>query len=324
MLKNDEAFKVFSKLFFERGLNYKVTTDYELLNLPKRVDVVVVKGPLTLAKSLNFFAYFKEHNIISFKSFTDRLNKRDFYDALIYGVGYAKNEKLRNFRGITVTIISAYKNKSVLEEFEWERIREGVYRYEGVEYELVLVVLNEVKLRAREWDLALLFMFGGRRKLWELKRWLKENKESFKQMKTYLFTLLPLFRQEGLSILEEVGEMGRKGEFVIDIAENLRYLKKMGFNVKTYEEIFSEGIQKGIQQGIQKGLQQGIQQGLFKGLLEAVLLDLELRFGKEGLRYREELEQIGELEKLRALKKAVLEVKDLKEFEEVLRRCSSN
>ena len=29
MLKSDEAFKVFSKLFFEKGLNYKVTTDYE-------------------------------------------------------------------------------------------------------------------------------------------------------------------------------------------------------------------------------------------------------------------------------------------------------
>ena len=75
------------------------------------MDVVVVKGPLTLAKKLNFFAYFKEHNIISFKSFTDRLSKRDFYDALIYTVGYAKNERLRGLGGITVTIISAYKNR---------------------------------------------------------------------------------------------------------------------------------------------------------------------------------------------------------------------
>jgi hypothetical protein len=44
MLKNDEAFKIFSKLFFEKGLKYQVQTDYELLKLPKRLDVVVIKG----------------------------------------------------------------------------------------------------------------------------------------------------------------------------------------------------------------------------------------------------------------------------------------
>ncbi len=319
MLKNDEAFKIFSKLFFEKDLRYKVTTDYELLNLPKRLDVVVVKGPLTLARNLNFFAYFKEHNIISFKSFTDRLNKRDFYDALIYAAGYAKNEGLKGLEEITVTILSAYKNRDFLKRFSWHRLREGVYRYVGVEYEFILVVLNEIKLREGEWDLALLFMFGGKKKLWELKRWLRENREELKKMRGYLFTLLPIFRAEGLKVLEEVKEMGRKEEFVIDIAENLRYLKKLGFNVKTYEEIFGEGRQ----QGLQEGLQQGLQQGLFKGLLEAVLLDLELKFGKEGLRWRKELEAIDDLEKLKALKRAVLEVKDIKEFEEILRKVSS-
>ena len=55
MLKNDEAFKVFSKLFFEKGLKYQVQTDYELLKLPKRLDVVVIKGDISLAKRLQFF-----------------------------------------------------------------------------------------------------------------------------------------------------------------------------------------------------------------------------------------------------------------------------
>ena len=77
MLKNDEAFKIFSKLFFEKGLKYQVQTDYELLKLPKRLDIVVIKGDISLAKKLQFFSYFKEHNIISFKSFTDRLKKAD-------------------------------------------------------------------------------------------------------------------------------------------------------------------------------------------------------------------------------------------------------
>jgi hypothetical protein len=50
------------------------------------------------------------------------------------------------------------------------------------------------------------------------------------------------------------------------------------------------------------------------------LLGLELRFGEVGLRYREELEGIKRIETLKELKKAVLKVKNMKEFEEILRK----
>jgi flagellar biosynthesis/type III secretory pathway protein FliH len=188
-----------------------------------------------------------------------------------------------------------------------------------------------VELLRGEWDLALVFMFAGKRKLWELKEWLKENKESFEKGKEYFITLLPLFRREGIEFLKEVGVM-KKEEFVIDIAENLRYLKSLGFKVKTYEEIFGEGkreglkeglqrgLEQGLQQGLQEGLQQGLQRGLQEGLREAILLGLELRFGEVGLRYRKELEEIKRIETLKELKKTVLKVKDMKEFEEILRK----
>jgi hypothetical protein len=327
MLKNDEAFKVFSKLFFEKGLKYQVHTDYELLKLPKRLDVVVIKGALSLAKKLKFFSYFRQYNIISFKSFTDRLKKADLYDALIYAPAYAKNERLKNLKGITVTVISAYQRRGIVKELGLKEVRGGVYEYEGGQHCLRLVVLNEVELEKGEWDLALVFMFAGRKKLWELKDWLKENKESFREGRQYFLTVLPLFRKEGLKILEEVGEMGKRGEFVIDIAENLRYLKSLGFKVKTYEEIFGEGrlvgrkegLEEGLQKGLQEGLQKGLQKGLQEGLQEAILSILEFRFGNKGKGYKEELEAINEIERLRALKRAVLEVNDLNAFEEILR-----
>jgi hypothetical protein len=120
--------------------------------------------------------------------------------------------------------------------------------------------------------------------------------------------------------------MGKRGEFVIDIAENLRYLKSLGFKVKTYEEIFGEGRlvgkKEGLEEGLQKGLQKGLQEGLQKGLQEAILSILEFRFGDEGRRYKEELEGIKEIERLRVLKRAVLEVNDLKAFEEILTKLT--
>jgi hypothetical protein len=200
----------------------------------------------------------------------------------------------------------------VVKDLGLEEIRKGIYEVEGRLGDcLRLVVLNEVELQRGEWDLALVFMFAGKKKLWELKEWLKENRESFEKGKEYFLTILPLFRKEALEVIKEVKEMGRR-EFVIDIAENLRYLKSLGFKVKTYEEIFGEGKKEGLQRGLQKGLQEGLR--------EAILLDIELRFGEEGLRYREELEKIKGIERLKRLKKAVLEVKSLKEFEEVLKK----
>jgi len=103
---------------------------------------------------------------------------------------------------------------------------------------------------------------------------------------------------------------------VIDIAENLRYLKSLGFKVKTYEEIFGEGELKGREKGRKEGLQEGLQEGL----REAILLGIELRFGKVGLRYKQKVKEIKGIERLKRLKKAILEVKSLQEFEEILRK----
>ena len=247
-------------------------------------------------------------------------------------------------KGITVTVLSAYQGKGIVKDLGLEEVRKGIYEVKaGLGSYMRLVVLNEVGLQRGEWDLALIFMFAGKKKLWELKEWLKENRESFEKGKEYFLTILPLFRKEALEVIKEVREMAR-GEFVIDIAENLRYLKSLGFKVKTYEEIFGEGelkgrekgreeglregllrgLQQGLQEGLQKGLQQGLQEGLQEGLREAILLGIELRFGKEGLRCREELEKIKGIERLKRLKKAVLEVKSLKEFEEVLKKVKEN
>ena len=84
-----------------------------------------------------------------------------------------------------------------------------------------------------------------------------------------------------------------------------QYIKEKGFN---------EGMEKGIQQGIQQGMEQGIQQGVVDGLLEGIELGIGLRFGAEGLKLMAAVRQIREVARLKAVKEAVKNARDLEDF----------
>ncbi|GIX43212.1 MAG: hypothetical protein KatS3mg129_2945 [Leptospiraceae bacterium] len=63
-LKYDEFFKIVTKNFFEL-LNCNVITEYEILKLPKKADIIIIKNPNT--KKFELFKYFKIYNIIFFR-----------------------------------------------------------------------------------------------------------------------------------------------------------------------------------------------------------------------------------------------------------------
>jgi len=98
-----------------------------------------------------------------------------------------------------------------------------------------------------------------------------------------------------------------KGELFMTLGERLR---KEGF-----EQGIEQGIQQGVQQGIQQGIQQGVQQGVHEGLLEAIDLGLLLRFEDQSQVLMKLVNQIDDVEKLRAIKdalKSVTNVSDLR------------
>ncbi len=83
-----------------------------------------------------------------------------------------------------------------------------------------------------------------------------------------------------------------------------------------------EGIKKGRQEGIEKGLQEGIkkgrQEGLRRGLYEAIVLALELKFGKKVPHLNKKIKNIQDVSELKRLKKEVLKAKTLEEFIEAI------
>ena len=73
------------------------------------------------------------------------------------------------------------------------------------------------------------------------------------------------------------------------------------------------------EEGKVEGRVEGREEGLRQGFLEAIKLDLELRFGKEGLKLLPRVEQITAMDRLRKLKEAILTAKSVEEFAALLR-----
>ena len=81
-LSYDELSKIILTDFFE-SCNYVVETEIELLDLPRRFDLLIIKH--RDSRKLSFFDYFSKYNIISYKSFGDETGLyRTFFDICPY------------------------------------------------------------------------------------------------------------------------------------------------------------------------------------------------------------------------------------------------
>ena len=69
------------------------------------------------------------------------------------------------------------------------------------------------------------------------------------------------------------------------------------------------------EKGFNEGMEQGIQQGMMEGLIEGIELGIGLRFGVGGLKLMAVVQQIREVERLKAVKEAVKNARNLEDFE---------
>jgi len=93
-------------------------------------------------------------------------------------------------------------------------------------------------------------------------------------------------------------------------------VKKMPY-ISTAEKI---GIEKGMQQGIEKGIQQGIKEGEIKKAQEAIVEVLETRFETVPIKLIHKIKEIKEEAPLSSLHRKSVLVKDLEEFEDVMKK----
>jgi len=249
----DEYFKMGAKAFFE-AFGYKVTTEFELFKLPKKIDVLVIEAEAKAPpEDFALFTWFTNHNLISYKSPADPVREKDFRDALIYLNGYINLTDGADYSNTSMTILANHVPKKFLKAHavNIEGPSAGVWKIHYGLFSIYFVDLNKTELKGV--DQAFFRDFA--------------ETEAFKES---------LFRKNAES------------QKILDILHDYIYLRIDNFEGEEFKEFimpatmradvtriakpwFDKGKQEGRQEGRQEGKQEGKQEGLQEGAREGEL-----------------------------------------------------
>ena len=76
-----------------------------------------------------------------------------------------------------------------------------------------------------------------------------------------------------------------------------------------------EGLKEGLKEGEQRGIEKGKQEGKQEGLKEAILLDVQIKFGKSKTKeVKTLLEKVDDVNYLKKIKRKIIEAKTWDDF----------
>jgi hypothetical protein len=144
----DEFFKSSSKTFFEKE-GFRVETEVEIFNLPKRLDVLVVKNPtLSMPDDFTLLNYWNEYNLISFKSKPDSLEIYDIWDSIIYLYGFINRKKDAKLENTTMSLFVNNHPREFLKKYKnfCKELEKGVWELNLNFNKIYLIELHEIAL----------------------------------------------------------------------------------------------------------------------------------------------------------------------------------
>ena len=240
MFGYDEIFKILVKNFFESFAT--VITDYEIVKLPKKADILIIEMKEKFQDKLKVFKYFKKYNGIEFKSFADpfKMNE-DEYRLGIYINGILLQEKEANRENMTFTLVSSRKPAKLLDTFQGkiEKLDRGIYEIRDIALIPVhLIVIPELPMEFEQEFEILKEVTLGEDRTEFLRGLLKRGSDEITN--DLIAYALAMYEEEFEKIFKEEGESMTK------IEKNIRRLTEK-YGVK--KEIFNEGKNEGKIEG---------------------------------------------------------------------------
>jgi len=243
----DELFKKQFKEFFQKFAT--VITDYEIVKLPKKADILIIEMHEKLNQKLDIFTYFDTFNIIEFKSAADHFKVgEDDLKISFYINGVLLQEKDANEKNTTFTMVSSAKPVAFLKKFKdkLQNISPGHYRIEGIALIPVhIIVISELEGDFTE-EYKLLKEFSTGLDLEKFIRQFLLKYDTIKDKDTF-DVLLSLYGMEIIKIMKELGMYTNMIERNIDQVVN-----ELGLKGKYMQEGVDIGIEKGIDIGKQE------------------------------------------------------------------------
>jgi hypothetical protein len=234
-LNFDEFFKQEIKDYFVSFA--KVITDYEIIELPKKVDLLIIEVTQPIEEHVKIFKYFKRFNIIEFKSERNRSRlNQDLYKILIYIGDILLKEKEADEENSTFTLVTSLKPVKFLRKYNATELRQGLYKIENITLiPIHIVVIEELEINF-DYELSILKEFTSikdREKYFIDLLHLSKNKQ--KKYEKKLDNLSQLYTIE-------LDKIAKKEGIIMNIVEkNFReYAEVSGYK----DDMISLGIEK--------------------------------------------------------------------------------
>jgi hypothetical protein len=257
----DELFKTVMRFYFEPFA--KVITDYEIIDLPKKVDLLIIEAEQSIDEHLEVMKYFKRFNIIEFKSENDNFDlNKDLYKLGIYLNGTLFTESESNINNTTFTLVSSRRLSKLLKQFNAEKIRAGLYIINNISIiPIYVVIISEIETNLIKEITALKELTVSK----ELHEYLSELIDKFNLDPNEYKKYLELASSNYFDELKEVQEV--KGNFKMNHLEKNTWAAIQYFKID--EILYAQGKEKGIEEGFEIGIEKGIEKGIENTKIES-------------------------------------------------------
>lgn len=245
----DEVFKILMKHYFEKFC--KVITDFEIIKLPKKADLLIVETDKSITDHVKIFTYFKKVNIIEFKSVNDPFRfDEDLSKIWIYSGGVISSEKESNVKNTTFTLVTSRKPYTLLKYYEKDiqKVQNGVYLIQGlIALPVYVVVINEIDFNLEK-EVAILkeFSTGAERE-----KYLKEiihKVNSNDELKELLHFAFSLYKNEIKKVMTE-----EKIDMTV-VQENIEsWVEELGLKDRYKNEYMLEAKLEDAEKMLEKG-----------------------------------------------------------------------
>ncbi|MCC5816329.1 MAG: hypothetical protein JJT78_16380 [Leptospira sp.] len=195
MIGFDEFFKLSCKDFFQK-YDFKVESEYEIFNLPKRLDVLAIHSLASIPEDFTLLKYWKTHNLISYKSNSDKFQKQDVLSAILYLNGYINNNPESDYQNSSMSIFMNHGIPKYFKEFSEfiQNIEKGVFVFHFNFFQIYLIDLRKIYLSGQ--DRMFLASFSSDKKFYELLNLTISEQNEVDKVKPYMKMRVAAFEKD--------------------------------------------------------------------------------------------------------------------------------